>query len=366
VIEFPAHLAAPFCKPMQIREIPVPGYERVAAAHDPASGLRAIISVHDRTLGPALGGMRMWKYANEDEALRDVLRLSRGMTYKSAIARTGLGGGKSVILGDARQDKSPKLFEAMGAFIESFEGGYVTAEDVGTTVADLAIVRRKTKHVTGLSREEGGSGNPSPYTAKGCFVGVRAVLEEKFRVSEVKGLTFAIQGVGAVGGSFARMLAEAGAKLIVSDLHQEKAEALSKELGVKAVPYGEVLFQECDVLCPSALGGVFDDTTVPRLRCQAIAGCSNNQLLEPRHGDMLQERGILYAPDYVINAGGIINVGCEFLPGGYDEAESLRRIDRIYPNLKEVFEVSKRDQIPPHLAADRRAQEILTAARKKS
>lgn len=307
----------------------------------------------------------MWNYESEDEALRDVLRLSRGMTYKSAIARTGLGGGKSVVLGDPRKDKSEALLEAMGEFIEGFDGAYVTAEDVGTSVEDLTIVRRRTRHVAGLPREMGSSGNPSPYTARGCFVGVRAVVEERFGAPSVKGLTFAVQGVGSVGASFARMLAEAGAKLIVSDLREEKAKAISRELDVPSVPYDRILYEPCDVLCPSALGGIFDDASIPKLRCQAIAGCANNQLQEPRHGDLLHERGILYAPDYVINAGGIINVGCEFLPGGYEEAESLRRIDRIYDILKEVFAVSKREGIAPHAAADRRAEEILTAARAK-
>jgi leucine dehydrogenase len=350
---------------MKIREIPVPGYERVAFAEEPESGLRAFIAVHDRTLGPALGGMRMWSYANDDAGLNDVLRLSRGMTYKSAVARTGLGGGKSVILGDARKDKTEKLFRAMGRFIEAFEGSYITAEDVGTTIADLTQVRMETKWVTGLSREQGGSGNPSTYTARGCFVGIRAVLERAFGTSDPKDLLFAIQGVGSVGSAFAKMLADAGARLVIGDLQREKAEALGKSLGARVVPHDQVLFEPCDVLCPSALGGVFDDATIPKLKCRAIGGCANNQLLEPRHGDLLQERGILYAPDYVINAGGIISVGCELLPGGYDEAEALRRIDRIYENLKEVFALSHREKIPTHAAADRRAEEILAKGRRE-
>jgi leucine dehydrogenase len=351
---------------MQIREIPVPGYERVAEARDPQTGLHAIIAVHDRTLGPALGGMRMWKYASPDEALQDVLRLSRGMTFKSAVAQTGLGGGKSVILGDSLKDKNEKLLRSMGKFIDSFEGGYITAEDVGTTIADLTIVREETKYVTGLSRAQGGSGNPSPYTARGCFVGIRAVLEEKFKVSNPKNLTFAIQGVGAVGSAFAEMLAAAGAKLVVSDLHAERAQVIGKTLGARVVPYDKILSEACDVLCPSALGAVINDTTLPQLRCKAVAGCANNQLLEPRHGDLLHEKGILYAPDYVINAGGIINVGCELLSSGYDEKEALGRIDRIYGNLKDVFAVAKRDGIAPHLAADRHAGEILAKAKNRA
>lgn len=332
-------------------------------AQDPESGLKALIAVHDRTLGPALGGMRMWNYSSEDAALNDVLRLAKGMTYKSAVARTGLGGGKSVLFGDSRRDKSEKLFRAMGRFIESFGGAYITAEDVGTSIDDLTWVRKETQHVTGLSRAQGGSGNPSPYTARGCFVGIRAVLERRFGTSDPKGLVFAIQGVGSVGGALAKMLHEAGGRLVVGDLYPEKAEALAKATGARVVPHDQVLFEACDVVCPSALGGVFDDATLAKLRCRAIAGPANNQLLEPRHGDLLHERGILYAPDYVINAGGIINVGCELLPGGYDEAEALRRIDRIYESLKEIFALSHREKIPTYRAADQRAEEILAKAR---
>lgn len=349
---------------MQITEVSVPGYERVAKAVDPETGLKAFIAVHDRTLGPALGGMRMWPYATEQEALTDVLRLSKGMTYKSAVARTGLGGGKSVIMGDARTQKTGALMRAMGRFVDSFEGAYITAEDVGTSVPDLKIVRETTRFVTGLSREDGGSGNPSPYTARGCFVGLRAVLEDAFGTSSPAGKTVAIQGTGAVGGSFAEMLVKAGARVIVSDLHADRAESFAKKIGAQVVAKEDILFQECDVLAPSALGGIINDTIIPKLRCKAIAGPANNQLLEPRHGDVLQSRGILYAPDYVINAGGIINVGCEMIPGGYNEDVALKRIETIYDALKQVFSISRKENIATYRAADRLAEQILAAGKK--
>ncbi|MBI3819900.1 MAG: Glu/Leu/Phe/Val dehydrogenase [Planctomycetes bacterium] len=344
---------------MQITEIPMKGYERVAKAHDPETGLRAIVAIHDRTLGPALGGMRMWNYSTDDEALTDVLRLARGMTYKSAVARTGLGGGKSVVIGDARSQKSPALFHAMGNFIDSFQGAYITAEDVGTSVADLKLVRESTKWVTGLSRDDGGSGNPSPYTALGCFVGLRAVLERVFGNASPAGRTIAIQGVGAVGSSFAEMLVKAGANVIVGDLYQERAESLARKIGARVSSMNRILFEDCDVLSPCALGGIMNDSTIPQLRCRAVAGCANNQLLEPVHGDLLHSKGILYAPDYVINAGGIINVGCELLKGGYDEASALKRIDSIYDAMKQVFHISETEKIPTYKAADLLAEKIL-------
>ncbi len=349
---------------MQITEIPVPGYERVAKAVDRESGLRAIIAVHDRTLGPALGGMRVWPYETEEVALTDVLRLSRGMTYKSAVARTGLGGGKSVVIADGRSGKSEALFLAMGRFIEAFGGKYITAEDVGTSIPDLEIVRRETKWVTGLSRKAQSSGNPSPYTALGVFQGLHAVIERCFGAASPKGLRFGIQGVGAVGSEVARLLAEAGATVLVRDLDARRAEALATSLGVTSVRDDRVLFESCDVLVPCALGGALNDDTIPQLRCKAVAGAANNQLLEERHGDELARRGILYAPDYVINAGGIINVSVELLPGGYVEKESLRRIAQIPASLKRVFEISEREKIGTHRAADRLAEEILREAAK--
>jgi leucine dehydrogenase len=348
---------------MEISEIEVDGYERVARCRDRASGLHALIAVHDTTLGPALGGMRMLPYPSEDEALFDVLRLSRGMTYKSAVAETGLGGGKSVVIGDPKTSKSPALFRAMGAFIEHLAGKYITAEDMNIGIPDLEIVRTQTRWVTGLRRESGSSGNPSPYTAIGCLVGMRAVLEEVFGSPEVRGKRVLIQGVGAVGGRLAALLGEQGAEVVICDINEARAEELRKQGGFEVVPDARHLEVECDVYSPCARGATLNDQTIPKLRCKAIAGCANNQLLEPRHARELMARGILYAPDYVINAGGIINVSVELLPGGYDESASLRQIDRIYDNLRKVFEISRRESIPTNEAAARLAEQRLASGR---
>jgi leucine dehydrogenase len=348
---------------MEISEIEVDGYERVVRCRDQKSGLHALIAVHDTTLGPALGGMRMLPYASEDEALFDVLRLSRGMTYKSAVAETGLGGGKSVIIGDPKATKSPALFRAMGRFIETLEGQYITAEDMNIGIPDLEIVRQETRWVTGLSRESGSSGNPSPYTAKGCLVGMRAVLEEAFGSSDFKRKRVLIQGVGAVGGRLATLLKEAGAHVVICDINDARVDELKRAHGFEVVADANHVDTACDVYAPCARGAGLNDDTIPRLKCKAVAGCANNQLLEPRHARDLRARGVLYAPDYVINAGGIINVSVELLPGGYDESAAMRKIERIYDNLKRVFEISRRENIPTNEAAARLAEERIAAGK---
>ena len=349
---------------MEITDIPTLGYERVVKAVDKASGLHAIIAVHDTTLGPALGGLRMWPYEGEKEALFDVLRLSRGMTFKSAIAHTGLGGGKAVMMGDPKKVKSEALYLAMGRFIDSLGGKYITAEDVNTSIHDLEIIRRATKHVTGLERKDGGSGNPSPYTAYGVFLGIRAALGWAFGNDDPKGRSVAIQGVGAVGSALCSRLRAAGATVLAADRNQEALARVCKETGAQPVDERAVLSAQVDVFAPCALGAVIHDQTIPGFQTPIIAGAANNLLLEPRHGKMLQDRGILYAPDYVINAGGIINVGCEFLKGGYDEKESLVRIERIPKALKELWTISKDKKIPPSEAADHLAERIVSEAKK--
>jgi len=348
---------------LQITDIPVAGYERVVRGVDPSSGLHAIIAVHDTTLGPALGGLRMWPYASEEEALFDVKRLSRGMTYKSAVAKTGLGGGKAVILGDPKKVKSEALYLAMGRLVESLGGKYITAEDVNTSVADLEIIRRATKHVTGLERKDGGSGNPSPYTAYGVYLGVRAALGWVFGDDTCKGRTVAIQGTGAVGSALARRLVEAGAKVYGADRNQERLQQLEQEIGLVPVAEAEILSMKCDVFAPCALGAILHDESIPKLNTPIVAGAANNLLLEPRHGKVLADRNVLYAPDYVINAGGIINVGVEFHPGGYDEKVALGKIERIPQALKELWTIAKEERIPPSDAADRLAERILADAR---
>jgi leucine dehydrogenase len=348
---------------LQITDIPVAGYERVVRGVDRSSGLHAIIAVHDTTLGPALGGLRMWPYATEDEALFDVKRLARGMTYKSAVAKTGLGGGKAVIIGDPKKNKSEALYLAMGRFIDAVGGKYITAEDVNTSIEDLEVIRRATKWVTGLKREDGGSGNPSPYTAIGVFLGIRAALGWLYGSDSVKGRTVAIQGVGAVGSALARRLVEAGAIVYGADQKPERVALLQKEIGVRPITEEQAFTMKCDVFAPCALGAIINDKTMPGFQAPIIAGAANNLLLEPRHGKALADRKILYAPDYVINAGGIINVSVEFAPGGYDEKLSLAKIERIPQALKELWTISKEEHIPPSDAADRLAERIVADAR---
>jgi leucine dehydrogenase len=348
---------------MEISEIQVDGYEKVVRCRDEISGLHALIAVHDTTLGPALGGMRMLPYASEDEALFDVLRLSRGMTFKSAVANTGLGGGKSVILGDPEHLKSRGLFLAMGRFVDSLDGMYITAADMNIGIPDLDIVREETKWVTGLSLESGSSGNPSPYTAHGCIVGMRAVLEEVYGSPDFTDKRVLLQGVGAVGGGIAGMLAEAGAKVTICDINEDRVAELCSKFGFDAVSDDVHLDIECDIYSPCARGAGINDETIPQLKCKAVAGCANNQLLEPRHAQALRDRGILYAPDYVINSGGITNVSVELLPDGYERKKALRKIDNIYTALKRTFEISRLQDIPTNEAAAALAEERLAAGR---
>lgn len=348
---------------MKITRVPQPGYEQVVTCEDADSGLKAIIAVHDTTLGPALGGMRMWPYASWDDALFDVLRLSKGMTYKSAVAETGLGGGKSVILGNPKTQKSERLFLAMGRFIDSVGGAYITAEDVGTSVEDMVIVRRATRHVTGLPRASGSSGDPSPWTALGVYRGIVACLEEAYGSGDVKGRSVAIQGCGHVGKYLAEHLAKAGAKLLLADIHLERVQEVAKATGGTVVDSADILFQRCDVLAPCALGAVLNDETLPRLKTRIVAGAANNVLLREEHGARLKAMGVLYAPDYVINAGGIINVSIEVEKGGYDEARSKKKVENIYNALKKVFALSKSAGISTNEASNRLAEEILARGR---
>jgi leucine dehydrogenase len=340
---------------MDITEIQVDGYEQVARCRDPRSGLHAIIAIHDTTLGPSLGGMRMLPYATEDEALFDVLRLAKGMTYKSAVADTGLGGGKSVILGDPKK-KSRELFEAMGRFVDRLGGRYITAEDMNIGIPDLEIVRTQTRWVSGLSRESGGSGNPSPYTAWGCLQGTRAVLREVWGTEDFTGKRILLQGVGAVGGRMAELFRERGAHVIICDINAERVEQLRAKHGFEVVPDAGHESIPCDIYAPCARGATLNDETIPKLRCKAVAGCANNQLREPRHADLLKNRGILYAPDYVINAGGIINVGMELASGGYNEQHAMAKIDAIYETLRRVFALAKQRDLNTREAAEQLAE----------
>ncbi len=351
---------------MNITDIPVEGYERVARCHDKATGLHALIAVHDTTLGPALGGMRLWNYKSEEAALFDVTRLARGMTYKSAVADTGLGGGKCVILGDPDKVKSPELFEAMGRFVEDFGGSYITAEDMNIKIVDLLHVRKSTDHVAGLGREHGGSGNPSPYTAYGCVVGIETAAAYRYGSKDLSGKHILLQGVGAVGSEMARLLKERGARITICDIKEDRVAELCKEHGYESVDESKHLSVDCDIYAPCARGAGVNDETIPQLTCDIIAGCANNILLEPRHGDVLRSKNILYAPDYVVNAAGIINVSVERHPGGYDEEIAMEKINRIDDNLTEVFKLADEQEIATNIAAKRLALKRIEAAKQPS
>jgi len=334
-------------------------YEQLVFCHDQATGLRAVIAIHDTTLGPALGGCRMYPYASEDEAVVDVLRLARGMTYKAAASGLNLGGGKSVIIGDPEREKSEQLFRSFGRYLETLGGRYIVAEDVGTSTEDMENIRIETSHVVGVDVTHGGSGDPSPFTALGVLQGMKACAEEVFGSPSLEGRTVAVQGLGHVGWHLCELLDEEGAGLFVTDLREEVVERARQEFGAKPVEPDEILSIPCDVFAPCALGAVVNDETLPSFRCSIIAGSANNVLLEPRHGEALAERGILYAPDYVINAGGLINVADEL--EGYNEKRATKRVMRIYDSVKRIIAIAKRDGVPTHVAADTLALERIDA-----
>jgi leucine dehydrogenase len=336
------------------------GHEQVMLCSDPSSGYRGIIAIHDTTLGLAVGGTRFWPYASDEEAFVDVLRLSRGMTYKSAVAGLDLGGGKSVIIGDNKATNREPIFRAHGRFINTLGGRYTTAEDVGTSTADMDYVARETKYVAGLA---GKSGDPSPVTAHGVFRAILASAHTCWGSDDITGRTVAVQGCGHVGRYLANELHEAGAKLVVTDIERDRVERIVRETGAGAVEPDAIYDAEADIFAPCALGGILNDDTIPRLRVQIVAGGANNQLLEERHGNALEERGILYAPDYVANAGGVINVYGEI--NRWDERRSLEKADEIYDTVLSVFEIARTDGIPPHEAADRLAERRIETARRR-
>lgn len=334
------------------------GHEQVVFCYDKVSGLKAIIGVHDTTLGPALGGTRMWPYKSEEEALFDVLRLSRGMTYKNAAMGLPLGGGKAVIIGDPRKDKTEEMFRAFGRFVHSLGGRYITAEDVGTTTEDMAIIRGQTPHVKGLADT---SGNPSPVTAFGVFRAMQASAHEVFGSDDLAGRTVAMQGVGSVGFSLLERLIEAGAKVFVSDIFPEKVQK-AVEIGAVAVSSDMIFDQECDIFSPCALGAILNDDTIPRLKTRIVCGSANNQLLEPRHGKDLADRGILYAPDFVANGGGVINVADEINLGGYSRERALKKVSSIYDTLLKVIKTAKEKGVGTYEAADLVAEDYIRKA----
>ena len=346
---------------MTVTDFPAEGFERIAHCVDEASGLNAIIVVHDTTLGPALGGVRMLPYDSQEEAVADAKRLAQAMTYKAAVADTGQGGGKAVILCDP-SEKSEAMMRAMGRFIESLDGQYIAAEDMNMTVADLETMARETRWVSGRAREQGSSGNPSPLTAFGCLVGLKATLEEVFGDASLAGRSVAVQGIGAVGGALAEMCLSEGAEVAVCDIDDAKARSFAAEHGAQALAgSGACLTYPCDVFSPCARGGILNAETIPALRCRAVAGAANNQLAEPQDADRLSERGILYAPDYVINAGGIINIACEFGQEGYDEDRARERVRGIGTTLKNLYRISREEGITTEAAAIRLAESRLSS-----
>lgn len=336
-------------------------YEQLILCQDKSTGLKAIIAIHDTTLGPALGGTRICEYESDEEAIEDALRLARGMTYKNAAAGLNLGGGKAVIIGDPKKIKSEALFRAFGRFVEGLNGRYITGEDMNATQQDASYINCETEYIVGL---ETGSGNPSPVTAYGVFKGIQAALNEVYGSDDLTGKTVAIQGLGAVGRRLAERLHEAGAKLYVTTRDKAKIDKAVAELNATAVGPDEIYGVECDVFSPCARGAIINDKTINQFKCKIIAGAANNQLAESRHGDMLHEKGILYVPDYIINSGGVINIIDDISGREYNRENAMKNTARIYDSCKKVFEIAKRDNIPTHKAADIMAEERIAAVRK--
>lgn len=335
-------------------------YEQLVMCHDPASGLKAIICIHDTTLGPALGGTRMWNYASEEEAITDALRLARGMTYKNAAAGLNIGGAKAVIIGDSKKDKSEALFRAFGRYVEGLGGRYITAEDVGTCVEDMDYIHMETSSVAGLGTS---SGDPSPMTAYGVFKGIMASADAAWGSTSLAGKVVAVQGLGHVGYALCKLLHDDGAILHVTDINAENVTRVVAEFNATAVALDKIYDVKCDIFCPCALGAIINDETIPRLSCKVIAGAANNQLKEERHGDILQEKGIIYAPDFIINAGGVINVCDEMLDGGYNAERAKRKVEKVYETVKKVIAISKRDNVPTYKAANILAEERINTMR---
>lgn len=350
----------------ELAHLDVEGYEVVIRGVHPASGCSVYVAVHDTTLGPALGGLRFWPHVSDQAALDDVLRLARGMTYKSAVARTHLGGGKALIRGHPKTDKSPDLFRFVAGMIDSLGGRYITAEDVGTTVEDMLVLRAHTKHVTGLPVERGSSGNPSPFTALGVYQGIKATWHEAAGTDSLRGVTAAVQGLGQTGSGIAGHLHREGAKLIVGDIAVERArDFAATHPGVRIVDAEAIYDAPCEIFSPCALGQTITEEHLARLkRCRAIAGSANNQLDRPQTAEAIARRGIVYAPDYVINAGGIINIAVELQPGGYDPEQARAWVGHIPKVLARIFERARREGITTDRAAQAHAEAELAAGRK--
>ena len=337
------------------------GHEQVVFCHEPSCGYLGIIAVHDTTLGPALGGTRFWQYSSFTEAVTDSLRLARGMTYKAAAAGLNLGGGKAVIVGDNKTPDRELLFRAHGRFVETLNGRYITAEDIGTSPADMEFVRRETNHVAGL---QGLSGDPSPVTGYGVYMGMKAAAKQRWGKDSLSGRTIAVQGCGKVAFYLCRHLKDEGAHLIVTDIDETKVKRVVEEFGATAVAPDAIYDAQADIYAPCALGATINDETLPRLRVSVVAGGANNQLAEDRHGRELEAKGILYAPDFVINAGGLINVYREI--AGWTEERAKRKAQEIYDSILRIFQIAEQQKIPTFVAADRLAEERITSVARLS
>lgn len=334
-----------FCKLYEM------GHEEVIFFSDASCGLKAIVAIHNTTLGPALGGTRMWPYASEDEAITDVLRLSRAMTYKAAISGLNLGGGKAVIIGDPKKDKSEALFRSYGRFIESLNGRYITAEDVNITVQDVENIFVETNYAVGVAKIHGGAGNPAPYTALGTFRGMEAACTKVYGDRAVRGKKVAVQGVGEVGTQLIKLLLENGAEVYFTDISEKKIARVKENFPAAHYVAPEKIYSiDCDIYAPCALGAVINDETIETLKCKIVAGAANNQLKEHRHGQVLKDRGILYAPDYLINAGGLMNVSIEF--EGWSDQKATRMVDTIYDTTMNVLTISDERDMPVNQATD--------------
>ncbi|MFA5556836.1 MAG: Glu/Leu/Phe/Val dehydrogenase dimerization domain-containing protein [Flavobacteriaceae bacterium] len=335
-------------------------HEQIVFCHDKDTGLKAIIGIHNTVLGPALGGTRMWKYNNEWEALNDVLRLSRGMTYKSAISGLNLGGGKAVIIGDSKTNKTPEMIKRFGEFVHSLSGKYITAEDVGTTTPDMDLIRDITPHVTGISESKGGSGNPSPVTGFGVYMGLKAAAKFQFGTDNLEGKKIMVQGIGHVGETLVSYLTKEGAIVQIADINEEKLKEVANKYGASIYRGDDLYSEEIDIYAPCALGATINDQTVNKIKAKVIAGAANNQLAnEIVHGQILKDRGIVYAPDFLINAGGIINVYGEIV--GYGKEEALKRTENIYNTTLQTLNFAKENDITTHLAAFQVAQQRIDA-----
>jgi leucine dehydrogenase len=340
---------------MKITELKVPGYERVVRGEDEDADYRGFVFVHSSALGPAVGGTRYWSYPNDEAAITDGLRLSRGMTYKNALAELPCGGGKSIIMRQPGKENREALFRSHGRLVESLHGKYVTAEDVGTSPADMEFVLLETRHVAGL---QGASGDPSPHTARGVFRAMQAAARHRWENDDLRGKRVALQGCGHVGYSLAGELTRAGALVIASDVDEGKLQRVINDFGAARASVDEIHRIAADVFSPCALGSILNDATIPQLKADLVVGGANNQLLEARHGEVLAERGILYAPDYAANAGGVINGTCRELLG-WDSGRTAAKVDAIYETLLKIFHLAEEQRVPTSVAADRMVEEKL-------